>query len=227
MGTQDTLFLHEELMLLALRNEDGTVAPGSMYQYAIGGAVVAELLLQERIELEEGGKKHVNLLSSDPVGDPLVDECLDRIVHAKKLASLQTWVSRCAGVRQLKHRVAQRLCQRGILRAEQGKFLLFFTRKVYPEADPRPKREMIERLHEAIFSDAEDVDPRTVVLLSLANGMGMLNAAFGRKELKARKTRIKQLVEGELTGAAAQGAMQSAVMAASSAQVLLTTTVVR
>ena len=31
MGTQDTLFLHEELMLLALRNEAGTVAPGSMY----------------------------------------------------------------------------------------------------------------------------------------------------------------------------------------------------
>ena len=61
MAAQTALFLHEELMLLALRDEEGTIAPGSMYQVAIGGAVLAELLPHNRIEVEEPKKKLVNL----------------------------------------------------------------------------------------------------------------------------------------------------------------------
>ena len=44
MGIDNTLLLHEEIMLLALRDEEGTVVSGTMYQYAIGGAILADLL---------------------------------------------------------------------------------------------------------------------------------------------------------------------------------------
>ena len=47
MSANHSLFLHEEILLLALRDEEGTIA-GAMYQYAIGGALLAELLLQTR-----------------------------------------------------------------------------------------------------------------------------------------------------------------------------------
>ena len=30
MATQNTIFLHEEVMLLALRDVEGTIAPGTM-----------------------------------------------------------------------------------------------------------------------------------------------------------------------------------------------------
>ena len=39
---QSPLFLHEEIMLLALRDEKGTVEFGSMYNYASAGAILGD-----------------------------------------------------------------------------------------------------------------------------------------------------------------------------------------
>ncbi|MHC4368862.1 MAG: GOLPH3/VPS74 family protein [Planctomycetota bacterium] len=218
MATQDNLWLHEEIMLLALRDEEGTIAAGPTYQYAIGAAVLAELLLNQRIAVDQSKKrKLVDLVSSTPLGEPLLDLCLEKIVIAKRRAALQTWVCRFASVKNLKHLIARRLCERGILRADEDKVLLIFTRKIYPEVNPEPERKLIERLRRAIFTDAPDVDPRTVVLVSLANSASILNVVFDKKMLKSRKARIEQIVNGEITGKAAQEAiqaMQAAVMVA-------------
>lgn len=227
---QNTLFLHEEILLLALRDEEGTIASGTMYQYAIGAALLAELLLSKRIEVEQSGKrKLVNLISQSPLGEPLIDECLEKVGNAKRRAVLQTWVSRFASVKNLKHRVARQLCRRGILRADEDKVLLIFTRKIYPEVNPGPERELIERLRHAIFTDTRDIDPHTVVLLSLADSTGLLKIVFDKKKLKGRKTRIKQIVDGEITGKAATEAiqaMQAAVMVAVIMPTVMTTTMI-
>ncbi len=216
MTTQTNLFLHEEIMLLALRDEEGTIASGTMYQYAIGAAVLSELLLNKRIAVGESRRKElVNLISSHPLGEPLIDQCLEKISNAKRRASLQTWVLRFSGVKNLKHRVARQLCERGILRADEDKILLLFTRKTYPEVNPEPERKLIERLRQAIFTDSRDIDPRTVVLVSLANSTGLLKVVFDKKELKGRKARIKEIIDGDITGKAAKEAieaMQAAIM---------------
>jgi Golgi phosphoprotein 3 len=215
---QNTLFLHEEILLLALRDKEGTIAFGTMYQYAIGAALLAELLLRKRIEVEQSGKrKLVNLIDPTPLGEPLIDECLNKISSAERRAVLQTWVSRFAGVKNLKHRAAKQLCKRGILGADEDKVFLLFSRKIYPEINPVPERELIRRLEYAIFTDARDIDPRTVVLLSLAKSTDILKVVFDKKKLKGRKARIKQIVNGEITGKAATEAiqaMQAAVMVA-------------
>jgi Golgi phosphoprotein 3 len=226
---QNTLFLHEEILLLALRDEEGTIASGTMYQYAIGAALLAELLLSKRIEVKQSGKrKLVNLVNSSPLGEPLIDECLEKVNNTKRRAVLQTWVSRFAGIKNLKHRVAQQLCRRGILRADEDKVLLLFTRKIYPEVNPVPEKELIGRLRNAILTETRDIAPRTVVLLSLANSTGLLKIVFDKKELKSRKARIKQIVNGEITGKAATEAiqaMQAAVMVACITPALITASV--
>ncbi len=218
MPTQDGLFLHEEVMLLALRDKEGTVVPGTLYQYAIGGAILAELLLTKRIAVDESKRsKLVDVINSEPVGNPLVDECLERIATAGRRASLQNWVSRVAGIRGLKHRIAYQLCKRGILRADEDTVLLLFRRRIYPEVDPQPERRLIERLRRAIFGDTSDVDPRTAVLVSLAHSADLLKVVFDKKQLRARKTRIKQIAGGQITGKATKDAikaMQAAVMVA-------------
>jgi Golgi phosphoprotein 3 len=205
-------------MLLVLKDTEGTVAPGTMYQYAIGGAILADLLLSRHIGIVEHGKKKlVEAVDETPVGDSLIDECLERINTAKRRASLQTWVSRFAGIRGLKHRVARQLCQRGILQADEDKVWLLFTRKVYPDMDPEPERQLINRLHDAILTDGPDVDHRTLVLASLANSANILRVIFDKKELKERKKRIEQIVNGEVIGRAtkeAKEAMQAAMIVA-------------
>jgi len=229
MTTQHPLFLHEEVMLLALRDREGTVASGTMYQYAIGAAVLAELLMQQRIAVDESNKKKiVDVVSAAPVGDALIDECLEKVCSAKRRASLQTWVSRFTAVKHLKDRVARQLCGRGILRADEDTVLLLFTRKIYPEVNPEPERKLIDRLHNAIFLETEDIDPRTVVLVSLADAAGLLKIVFDKHKLKSRKERIARIVNGEVAGKAAKEAiqaMQAAVAVSVIMPAVMTTTI--
>ena len=230
MLAKDELHLYEEIMLLALRDEEGTVASGAMYNYAVAGAILAELLLEQRLCIEEPkkNKKLVTLASPEPVGDELIDECLERIADAKRRKRPETWVSHFASIKQLKHRVAAQLCRRGILEADEDKILLLFTRRIYPEINPEPERRLIERLRHAIFTDAEAIDPHTIVLVSLASSTNILPVIFNKKELKARKKRLDQIVNGEVTGKAAKdaiAAMQAAVMVACMMPVIMTSVI--
>ena len=219
MGSIKQLHLYEELMLLALRDEEGTFAADDMsFSYALGGAILSELLLLEVIALEPAKKKKmVRLKSTALTGDPIIDECLNKLAAAKRRATLSTWVSRFGGLKKLRHRAAQQLCRRGILRADEKSVLLIFSKKVYPELDPGPERALVERLREALFSDTEEVAPATAILVALADKAGVLKNAFDKKELKARKERIESIGEGVATAAAVKdvvAGIQVALMAA-------------
>lgn len=222
MTREATLSLPEEIMLLALHDEKGTTGLESMYQYAIGGAALAELLMRERIRVDTSRKKQVHVINAKPLGDPLLDECLTKLVEARKPAAAQTWVARFAGVKNLKHLLAERLCDRGILRADKDKVMLLFSRRTYPEIDPEPEQALVERLRHAIFTEDNHLDPRTVVLVALANSASLLNNVFDKKDLKARKDRIARVVEGDAMAEATKEAIE-AVQAAVMVAVILPT----
>lgn len=210
MTVPSTLFLHHEIMLLALRPKRGTVAGGTGYPYAVGGAVMAELLLNKRIAVQQHGKKHVvEAISTEPLGEPLVDRCLEKIHSEKRHLGLAMWIARLAGVKDLNDRIAEQLCKRSILRAAHGRILLIFRRRIYPEVDPEPRREVVERLRAAIFTEAPHVDPRTLILLSIVDSAGLLTAVLDKDELAGRKARIEQLVNGETVGKAVTTAIKA------------------
>jgi hypothetical protein len=216
------LFLHEEIMLLALRDETGVMESGAWYSFAMGGAILSELLLAGRVEIDGGKKPLVDLLNRDPLGCEVLNECLAKVAAAKRRASPQTWVSRFANLNQLRHRVAMGLCDRRILRNDVGTVLLVFKRKVYPEINPRPEKELIERLRKAIFSDARTVDPRTTILVALAGAGDLLKISFDRKELKRRKDRIDRMIDGDLAGKATKQAVSAAQAAVAMGAVIST-----
>lgn len=223
------IHLHEEVLLLALRDQKGTLASSDRAPYAIAGAILAEMLLSERAVVDEEGKKSfLRVIDETPFDDPILDECLGRVVEAKRRAKLEKWVERFAKVKKLHHRVAQGLCRKRVLRADEDKVLFIFNRKIYPELDPKPEREILGRLEKAIFSESRDVDPRTVVVLSLARSTDLLKANFDKDRLKRRKKRIEKVVNGDVTGRATKqaiDAMQAAVMAAVIIPAVVTTTV--
>ncbi|HDL19104.1 MAG TPA: GPP34 family phosphoprotein [Bacteroidetes bacterium] len=212
------LHLHEEIMLLALRDREGTIDLGVNYQCAIGGAILAELLMTGRIAVEQlKKKKMVNVVNKEKLFDPLIDECLEKMKSDKRRATLQTWVSRFAGVKNMKHRVAKQLCRLDILREDEDRVMLIFKRKIYPELNPAPEKRLIEKLQNAIFTDTETINPKTMVLISLAKSTDLLKIIFDKKELKNRKERIEMIINGELAGKATKEAiqaMQAAVMVA-------------
>jgi hypothetical protein len=209
MRHPNDLSLPEEILLLALHDEKGTIGMDSHYSYAVGGAVLAELLMAGRIELYGTGKKRqVMLADPEPTGRRFLDDCLGRISESGKSRSAQDWVSRFAHTKQLKHRLAQPLCDRGILREGDGSFLLLFTRRIYPEVDSGPESELIERLRRAIFSD-DEVDPRTAVLVSLAHHATLLPNLFDKRELKTRKARIEEIGRGDACSQATREAIEA------------------
>jgi hypothetical protein len=181
-----------------------------MYSFALGGAILSELLLQQRVKVVQVRRNSfLELLDSTPIGDTLLDEALEKIKQSKRRASLQTWVSRFAHTRNLKHRIADALCKKSILKADEEKILLIFSRKIYPEINPIPEKDLLRRIHHAIFSDTREIDPRTVILIALSYHTNLLKYNFDRSELKKKKKRIKEIIDGNLIGKAAKEAIEA------------------
>jgi hypothetical protein len=207
---KNDLYLHEEFILLALKDEAGTVATSESIEYPLAACLISELILQKRTELDKTKKKpRVIFVNEKSLHDPILDEALEKIKDSKKPKKLDEWVEILANMKKLKHRTAIQLCKRGILHADEDKVLLIFNRKIYPELDPAPERRLVERLREAIFTDTEDINPRDAVLIALAQQTHLLGRKFDKKELQAREGRIKEISEGSLTAGAAKEAQEA------------------
>jgi hypothetical protein len=212
------LYLHEQTLLLVLRDEEGTVeSKAGMYRIALGGALLSELLLTGRIAIEEGKKKLVNVADATPLGEPVLDEALAKIAGAKRRRRASAWVSSLAGIKRLRHRIAVGLCRRGILKDSEDTVLLIFKRKAYPTIDPDPERRLVGEIRAAIVGGASTIDSRTAILVALAHATGSLRAHFDRSTLKQHKQRLEKITKGDLIGGAACEAVQAAQAAAMAA----------
>ena len=212
------LHLYEEVLLLALRDKQGTLHFGTHYQFALAGAIVAELLLNGKVTIETDRKRNFLVVADgSPAGDELLDEMLAKVGTARRRQQVQAWVRRIANLPRLRHRAAQGLVRKRILKHEEDKVLLLFKRNLYPEVDPRPEKRILDKIYQAIFTDQRDVDPHTLVLVAICDTTGLLKPNFDKKRLRERKERIKQIVKGNVVGSATQKAveaMQAAVMVA-------------
>lgn len=213
------LYLHEEALLIALRDDRGTIEPGTWYQYAMGASILAEIFLHDRATLEgdDPRKATVRVVDATPIGEPILDDALELLVESKKDRTATHWVSKFGGFREIAHRVAERLCAMEILHLEKERVLIWFTRRVYPEQDAEPERVLREEIREAILGDRTDLDPRTAVLIAILNQCSLLKVVLSKDELDASKERLEQIAQGHFIGEATRIAiesMQSAMMTA-------------
>jgi hypothetical protein len=209
------LRLHEALLLLALRDEEGTIERrAGSYSYAIGGAILTELSLAGRIRIGTDRKKLVDVVDKTTLHDPVLDDALGQVVSAKRRRSAARWVAGFAGMKRLRHRIAEGLCTRGILRSTEDTVLLFFRRKAYPTTNPAPERRLVEQMRRAIFDDEPVTDPTIATLITLGNATGLLAAHFDRKKLKRNKQRLEKIASGDMIGGATAEAVQAAQAAA-------------
>lgn len=196
MARRTDLLLHEAVLLLALRDDTGTIPMSTPMLPALGAALVGELLLSGRLVAKKARfSPLLEVCSRQQTGEPLLDELLERMVTAKRRASVSTWVSRAASTRRLRERVLQRLCMQGIVRSEERQVLLVFRRTVYPQVDPVPERRLIEQLRAAALGEGA-VDPYTAMLLAIVRHASLLQVVLAKPERKA----VRKLLAG-LAGA--------------------------
>ncbi len=195
----DDLKIHEQLLLLALSNEEGTLAlKAGKLQRALGGVILAELLIGGSIRLDAESGIVTAEEDALPPEDELLYECFDLIKTSSKPRVASQWISRIAKVPKLRRRVAMGLCRLGVLEHNEETVFLFFNREKFPEVDPEPELMLVQRLREAILGETKDIELRTSALLSLCHDSGLLKSHFDSEDLERRKERIELVASGRL-----------------------------
>ncbi len=215
MPSAPELRLHQELLLMALDDEKGTIR-ASNYKFALSAGLLGELLLEDRVILEQGSKPSKDrIIPANPklLSDQLLDECLRKVHGSKKPRSPKNWIAKLSQTSGLRKRVATGLVRRGVLRERNTRILFLIPWTVYPELDPSPKRRLVERIRAAVLGD-EELDDRTAIAVAVAASTGVLKPVLGKQVLKDRKDRIEQITESQVIAAAVKAAADEAAAAA-------------
>lgn len=189
----------EEIFLLALDDRAGTLKPlpVSALEFALPGALLAELAFLNRIDVD---LQALRVVDNRPTGNALLDEVLGQLESQPGEQSTSFWLSFFAGqARQIQDCILAQLVAKGILKIEARKILWVFKTRRYPLLDNREIKEVKTRLRELILSD-DIPDPRDAVLISLAEACRLFDDLFSEAELARAQPRLKALAKIELIG---------------------------
>lgn len=198
----------EEVMLLLLHDDDGKFAraPDWSLKYALSGATLMDLALEDRIDTD---LESLILVDSTPVGDPLLDPTLAEISVARKRRSADFWVERIAKrAGEIRETALARLVERGIIEAVEDRHLWVFRSRRYPIVDGKAEREVKLRLMEVLFSDMIP-DPRDIVLICLTDACGIFPELLSRREVQVVQPRINAVRQMDLIGRAVTAAIRN------------------
>ena len=194
------LLLHHEIMLLSLKDREGTPV-NDLYPYALSTAVLCELVLRNRIEIKSFFQNTVSVVDSTPTGNMILDKSLRKIAGHEQQKPLLYWIKKAIDLTYLTATVTRELCDFGILKKDEKQVLWLLSRMTYPELDPNPERQLKNRLRHVLLDQPieEELTPeayeRTVVVAILANAAQLLDANLGKLSLIRSEERLKELSE--------------------------------
>ena len=202
---EHALSVAEETILLLLDDENGTFIkmPDWAMRYALCGAVLMDLALQNRIDTD---LETLFIVDRTPTNDALLDSLLRQII-TEPTRPIRFWVERIAVHADAIRRLSlERLIERGILRREDQRFLWVFKSRRYPTIDDTAETEAKRRIMNVLLSDGIP-DPRDVVLITLASVCGIFEAMLQPAELRRLEDRINQIQRLDLIGQAMSSAI--------------------
>ena len=216
------MLIAEEYLLLALDERTGKLRIGSdALGPALGGALVAELALRERVGVtphEAGWSKRgrVTITSTTPTDDPELDAALQKLAEneGRKVKDLLSEFA--TKKRRLNYGVRERLLDRlaaagAILRPEVT-ILGFIPRTTWPAGDPEGEEDVRRRLQAALVEGTTPTE-RTVALIALLQVTGLLTKVVTTDDKRALKAKAKELTSGDWAAKAVKDAIEEAAAA--------------
>ena len=211
------MLLAEDLLLLLLDDETGRIAAAQALQPALGGALLTELALAERVRVGEkagfwtAAKVEV---TGTPVGEPMLDHALE--VVAQKPRPAQDVVNRLG--KGAKEQLLERLCDRGVLQRREDRVLGIFPRTTWPAADSTHEAEVRRQL-DGVLLQGLTPDGRTAALIALLSAVDQVHKVVRADGVPHRqvKARAKEIADGAWAAKAVKdsvAAAQAATMAA-------------
>lgn len=178
----------EDLFLLLLDDRSGAPKGEANLHYTLGGAVLMELALLGRVELDPNQRVHA--VAGEPIGDSLLDRAVKQV--AKRLRRVHTVLLE-VGL-ELEPQVRDRLVERGLLRRERSKVLGFIPVTRTPAQNLPYEAALLERVR-AVLEDGVIPDPRTAALTAVLSASGTLpefHPAIRRSAVVTRRARDLQ-----------------------------------
>ena len=216
------MLIAEELLLLSLNNESGKQMIGNdRLGPALGGALVAELALMERIGVtphDAGWSKRgrITITNLTPTDDPELDEALRKLADSegKKVKDvLSDYASKKVRLSyKLRERLLERLAKAGMVKPQQGTMLGFIPRTTWPAGDRAAEDDVRQRLQSTLVVGLTPTE-RTVTLIALLQVTGLLPKVVTTEDKRALKARAKQLTEGDWAAKAVKDAIDEVTAA--------------
>ncbi|MFD2792349.1 GPP34 family phosphoprotein [Promicromonospora vindobonensis] len=167
--------LAEDLLLLLFDPRSGTIAgEGSSLFHTLAGAVLVDLALQGRIDVDEHATwsgREVRVVADDPPSDPLLRDVWDRV--ARRPADVHSLVLEVGP--PLRARVIDRVVERGHLAREGGRTLGLFTTTALVDGGTSRRANLLAPVRAALV-DGDTPEPRTAARAALLAASGGLPA---------------------------------------------------
>jgi len=190
------LSLPEQLLLLALHDEKGTILSSASMsiRYGLAGAIIMELALREKVEIRD---KKLVLVNDSYTGDSVLDEAMALMKNLGKGKNAGYWVNKLTSKIKIQEIMLERLVDKGILKTEEHKILWIFDSPHYPMKDSGEEFKIREHIRRIILHN-DTAEARVAVLIGLVNACRLTNEIFSKQERKDAKKRIKEIMENDL-----------------------------
>lgn len=213
------MLICEELFLL-LTTDEGTKENWGAYQsYGLTAALVADLVVADRLALGAEKDPSIQVLSTEPLGDRVLDPGLEEIAarDGKAVSSVITG-SRFDPTDD----IVAALAARGVIGIEPKRWLGLVPAK-YPMLDDRPEVAVRRRLA-GVLQGRRPASVADVTLLSVLCGMDMDHTVLAEEsgELSKRelKDRIEHLTPDEATGPVIRRSVEAMTVAITTAVIV-------
>lgn len=196
----ERLTLAHDLMLLSLDPETGARRKRQQMSYATVGALLAELALADRIDLDD---KRVAVVDATPMGRPAADELLARVAQGKPHKA-KWWVSRKQ--RGFVDQVLDELVTAEVVQRREGRFAGVFPTTRYPQIDGRRAIDLRADLKGIAVEGLSPTSARTVALANLVVAAELHGQVFPGHR---KRDLVRRLDELDRTGWVAKGVRQA------------------
>lgn len=171
-SSRDDLLIVDDLMLLLMDDDGASVQGAATLYYTLGGALLTELALLGRVEVDDTGilnGPRVTPVGEGPLGDPLLQSAYETV--AEKTQRVQPLLLALGA--DLWRVVIDRLVDRGLLRREESRRFGVFRSTRWPAADEQHEAQLRARIRR-VLEDREEPDPRTAAIIGLLYASGAM-----------------------------------------------------
>jgi anti-anti-sigma factor len=208
-AAESVLGLPEEILLLTLRDDDGSFVdlPEYALEFALAGAVLMDLRLRRRVDSD---LDRLTVVDSSLTGSEILDPVLLAVAHSRESRASQDWIRLLARESpKIRDLALARLIDLGILRCDQNRLRWVLGRRRYPVLDDSERREVKERVMGIITSDAIP-DPRDAVLIALADECAVFDAILDLEQMLEVRPRIADIARMDLMAQSVREALVEA-----------------